>query len=85
MFSGLHTASGRYYLQICLVQSFEGKELNDVSLSGSFSTKHVFPQTLSFAHEEKTPYEISPDGVLTLLSSAHTVALVCRVYSHDQR
>ena len=66
VFSGLHSVSGSYYMQICLVMA-------SISLAGSFTTKHVFPQAMSFEHLEQTTSSTSPDGVLTTLGYAHTI------------
>ena len=84
-FSGLHVVSGRYYLEICLLQGLPGPQPWHVSLAGTFSTQHVFPQALHTLPLPPGEIEVSPDGLFTVKTNHHTVGIVARNYDLDKK
>ena len=84
VFSGLHVFSGSYYLEICLVTGTPGPQLWNLSLAGNFTTKHVYPQALLTQDLDKGEKQVSPGGVFTVRTYAHTVGIIGRNYELDE-
>ena len=82
-FSGLHEVAGRYYMEICLVTGAPGPQLWHLSLAGTFSTQHVYPQALYTQDLHPGEREVSADGVFTVSTQAHTVGIIGRNYQMD--
>ena len=76
--------SGKYYLEICLVTGPTGPHPWHLSLAGTFTTPHVYPQALQTQELPQGEREVSPGGVFTVRTQSHTVGMVGRDYQRDQ-